>query len=56
MRCHVVLSDYNLAAAQRQLVVNALQVTTTLEEAARVLGIRVVTLRRLMQRHQIKPE
>lgn len=56
MRCHVVLSDCNLAAAERLLVANALQVTATLEEAARLLGIRVVTLRRLMRRHKIKPE
>lgn len=46
MFCNLVIEDWNLRSAHRLIVKSALEATSTFEEAARALGIRVRTLQR----------
>jgi hypothetical protein len=56
MHCHIVLEDWNLARAFKALVKAALEATTTYEDAARLLGLSIPTLRRQIPRLELMRE
>ena len=50
----LVLEDWNLAAAERILCISALRSTTSLAEAAELLGISQSALKRRLGKYRIK--
>jgi DNA-binding NtrC family response regulator len=50
----IVITDHNLAAAERTLIEHALQKTGQLLEASRLLGITRHALKRRIVKHKIR--